>query len=166
MTLQNINDVINIILNGSTEEKIRFQQHYFKVAETGELLKKYGLKGDIITVRYGVITHHSSKDLDHILSADDWHQIIQKINKPIAIAEHEGAGRLFLDIERNGKYIIIGIDVKNVGKNSYVNAITTAFYKDSIKDKLLYVDKKITAAQQALLGGPNFHQYLADSGSK
>ena len=38
--------------------------------------------------------------------------------------------------------------------------------KDSIKDKLLYVDKKITAEQQALLGGPNFHQYLADSGSK
>ena len=40
------------------------------------------------------------------------------------------------------------------------------FIKDSIKDKLLYVDKKITAAQQALLGGPNFHQYLADNGSK
>lgn len=165
MTLQNINDVIEIILNGSSEEKTRFQQHYFKVAETGELLKQYGLKGEIITVRYGVITHHSSKDSDHILSAEDWHQISQKINKPLAIAEHEGAGRLFLDIKRDTKYVIIGIDVKNVGKDSYVNAVTTAFYKDCIKDKLLYVNKKITAEQQALLDGPNFHQYLATSGS-
>ena len=166
MALQDIIDVIEIILNGSTEDKKGLQRHFFKVLDTGDLLKKYGLKGDIITVRYGVITHHNSKDSDHNLSAEDWYQISKKINKPLAILEHDGAIRLFLEIERRGKYIIIGIDVKNIWKNTYVNAISTVFYKDSIVDKILYIDKIITAEQQALLGGPDFHQYLAGSGSK
>ena len=164
-TLQNIEDVIDIILYDSIEEKTKYQRHFFKVAETGALLKQFGLKGDIITVKYGVITHHHSKDIDHILSSDDWLQISKKINQPLVIAEHEGGGRLLLNIERKGKYIIIGIDIKNAGKNTFINAIVTAFYKDSLKDKILYVDKKITAEKQALLGGPNSHQYLAISGS-
>ena len=70
---------------------------------------------------------------------------------------------LFLDIERNGKYVIIGIDIKNTEPNSYINAITTAFYKDRLNDKILYVDKK-TAEQQALLGRLNSPSYLAASG--
>ncbi len=147
------------------ENKKTSLQHVIEVADTGDLLKKYGFIGDYISVRYGVITHHKSKNLEHNLSPDDWCQISKKINSPLAIADHNGTGRLFLDIERNGKYVIIGIDVKNIGMDSYVNSITTAFYKDKLIDKILYVDKKMTAEQQALLGGPNSHSYLADSGS-
>ena len=165
-SLQNINDVIDIILNGTPKEKEKYINHYFKVADTGKLLKKNGFIGDYISVRYGVITHHKSKDTEHNLSADDWHQISRKINTPLAIADHNGAGRLFLDIERNGKYVIIGIDIKNTSQNTYINAITTTFYKDRLNDKILYVDKKITAEQQALLGRPNSPSYLAASGLK
>ena len=60
MALQDIIDVIEIILNGSTEDKKGLQRHFFKVSDTGDLLKKYGL-----------ITHHNSKDSDHNLSAED-----------------------------------------------------------------------------------------------
>lgn len=55
---------------------------------------------------------------------------------------------------------MIGIEVKQTGKDLFVNAIKTAFGRNNNNDaELLYVDKNITVEQLALLEGTHAPQY-------
>ena len=152
---------INKILNGTPEEKEKLQRSFFKVANTSSDLKRLGLKGDYFTVKYGVISHHKTKDLDHALTAEHWIDICNKINKPFLVAKDLNDNyRLFVDTKVNGKFVMIGIEVKQTGKDLFVNAIKTAFGRNSCNNtELLYVDKNITVEQLALLERTNSPQY-------
>lgn len=152
---------IDTILHGTPQEKEKLTMKFFRVANTSHDLKELGLKGDYFTVKYGVISHHKNKDLDHALTAKHWVDICKKINKPFLVAKDlNGNYRLFVDTKVNGKFVMIGVEVKNAGRNLYVNAIKTAFGKDSCNNSdLLYVDKNITAEQLALLKRTHFPQY-------
>ena len=78
-----------------------------------------------------------------------------------------------------GETIVVGVDVKNIGRNLEVNSISTIFgrrgdAKITQKEEVLYTDEKITPEQRSLLGQPNSDQYTdtrernvsADKGSK
>lgn len=63
-----------------------------------------------------------------------------------------------------GETIVVGVDVKNIGRNLEVNSISTIFgrrgdAKITQKEEVLYTDEKITPEQRSLLGQPNSDQY-------
>ena len=78
-----------------------------------------------------------------------------------------------------GETIVVGVDVKNTGRNLEVNSISTIFgrrgdAKITQKEEVLYTDEKIVPEQRSLLGQPNSDQYTdtrernvsADKGSE
>ena len=78
-----------------------------------------------------------------------------------------------------GETIVVGVDVKNAGRDMEVNAISTIFGRRSDamktqKEEVLYTDENITPEQRSLLGQPNSDQYTgtrernvsADKGSE
>jgi len=131
--LKLLSESIDEILNATEEDKQKFQRSYFKIADTPQELKDKGLRGDSFTIKYGVISHHKNKDSDHNLSADEWKQVCEKITKPVAVVPYENkkdSFNLYLDLKHNGKNILVGVTVKNAGRNLEVNAVNTVFAKD------------------------------------
>ena len=128
--IENLQDNIHKILSGTIDERKVLESKYFKIAETPESLKKQGLTGDYFTIRYGVITRHLSKNNEHNLTVNEWNELCENIKSPIKIIKYknnEKSFRLFTNINKNGKVVIVGVDVKNVGKNIEVNSIQTVF---------------------------------------
>lgn len=160
-TLLPLEENIDTILHGTPQEKAKLQRSFFKVADTSQELKKLGLKGDYFTVKYGTISHHKSKDLDHALTAKNWIDICKKINKPFLVAKDlDGNYRLFVDTKVNGKFVMIGVEIKHSGENLFINAIKTALGRNNNNNaKILYVDKNITVEQLALLERSHAPQY-------
>lgn len=161
--MQLLADVIDTILNGSDAEKQQFQRTYFELAETPKILQDLGLLGEKFTIRYGVITHHKNKDADHDFSETEWKKLCEKISMPFAVAKYGTGYDLFLDFKHNEKYVLVGVEVKNTGKDQFVNAVRTVFARNiSGKENIVYASKKITPEQQSLLDGANSRQYPAN----
>jgi hypothetical protein len=161
-SLASLKDHIHTIFNGTDAAKEKLQRSFFHVADTPEFLKNTGLTGDYFSVRYGVITRHMGKDEDHDLSEKNWLELCEEIRRPFAIAKHGEGYRLFTNIQVNGKFTVVGVDVKNIGKGLEVNAVSTAFgynKAEHSKENFIYISKKITPAQVALLEGLNSLQY-------
>ena len=141
-----LTDVIDTILNGTEAEKQTLQMSYFEIAPTPEYLKKLGIVGESFTIRYGIITHHRKKDSDHDFTADEWKQICAKITEPFAVERYEKGYNLFLDLMHNNNYVLVGIEVKSVGKSIFVNAVKTVFAKNiCTKKDIIHVSKKNNA---------------------
>ncbi|MDR2535534.1 MAG: hypothetical protein LBD29_05825, partial [Treponema sp.] len=157
-----LKDNIHTILHGTPEEKEKLQQSFFYMAKTPEFMKDIGLSGDYFSVRFGVVSRHERKDEDHNLTEQNWIDLTEAITKPFAIAKHGEGFRLFTGVKTNGKFIAVGVDVKNIGKGIEVNSVSTVFGKtppaEGIKD-VIYRGKKITPEQAALLEGPNSPSY-------
>lgn len=155
-------ETIDLILNDADSARQEFQRSYFELADTPESLRNLGLTGQKFTIRYGVITHHKNKDADHDFAAEEWRQICAKIAEPFAVTRYVGGFNLFLNIRHNGKFVLAGVEVKNTGKDIFVNAVKTVFAKNlSGSADIIYISKKITPEQQALLDGTNPRQYPA-----
>jgi hypothetical protein len=157
---QNLWDSINQILYGTSEELEKLEGKFFYLADTPQFMKNLGLSGNYFSIRYGVIARHSGKDTNHNLSEENWQDICEKIVVPFAIAKYSEGFRLFLDVKVNNRWAVIGIGVKNIGRNLEVNAITTAFGYDihpasRIKQNYIYISPKITPEQRGLLDGHN-----------
>ncbi|MDR1468198.1 MAG: hypothetical protein LBT00_02770 [Spirochaetaceae bacterium] len=152
---------IDAILNGTPEERENLAKHHFYLAETPAELKDKGLKGDFFDISYGAIARHNGKDDDHNLKKGDWIELSNKIAKPFAVATYKNTGyRLFIDLKVNGKWTVAGIEVRNIGKNRNINAVTTVFgRKNATTDTLFWKSPEITPDQEAFLNGHNSHQY-------
>jgi hypothetical protein len=155
--LQNFKANIHTILCGSKTEKEKFMGQFFYITDTPEFMKKLGLTGDYFSIKYGVIVRHRNKDKDHDLTEQNWIDLCDRIVDPFVIALYDKKYKLFLDIKVNNRNVIVCVDVKNIGKNMEVNAITTVFgFRDRpITGKIIYKAKKITPEQAALLDEPN-----------
>ena len=90
------------------------------------------------------------------------------LQKPFAITRFGGKDkgyRLYTTMKNeNGETIVVGVDVKNVGRDMEVNAISTIFgrrgdAKKTQKEDVLYTAENITPEQRSLLGQPNSDQY-------
>jgi hypothetical protein len=158
---------IHAILHGSNFEKGKLRKQYFHMAETPEFMKKYGLTGDYFSVRYGVISRHIRKDKDHSLSEENWNDLCEAIKTPFAIAKYNDGFRLFTSVKTGQNYIVVGVDVKTIGRGVEVNSVSTAFSYNQRwqkKEEIIYKSKKITPEQVALLDGLNSLSLPPDQG--
>ena len=179
-----IKDVVKTIYEkGKAVASKLFGRSFFDVAKTPDFMKKLGLTGDRFTIKYGVLSRHAGKDASHLLTEKQWEELPDAIQKPFAITrfgEKENGYRLYTTMKNDkGETIVVGVDVKNIGRNLEVNSISTIFgrrgdAKITQKEEVLYTDEKITPEQRSLLGQPNSDQYTdtrernvsADKGSK
>ena len=179
-----IKDVVKTIYEkGKAVASKLFGRSFFDVAKTPDFMKKLGLTGDRFTIKYGVLSRHAGKDASHLLTEKQWEELPDAIQKPFAITrfgEKENGYRLYTTMKNDkGETIVVGVDVKNTGRNLEVNSISTIFgrrgdAKITQKEEVLYTDEKITPEQRSLLGQPNSDQYTdtrernvsADKGSE
>ena len=179
-----IKDVVKTIYEkGKAVASKLFGRSFFDVAKTPDFMKKLGLTGDRFTIKYGVLSRHAGKDASHLLTEKQWEELPDAIQKPFAITrfgEKENGYRLYTTMKNDkGEPIVVGVDVKNIGRNLEVNSISTIFgrrgdAKITQKEEVLYTDEKITPEQRSLLGQPNSDQYTdtrernvsADKGSE
>ena len=121
------------------------ESKFFHIGKTGELLQKYGMKGDI-TIGRSAFNERHSKD-GHDLSIEDWTSIARNINHPIAISKYtkrKMSYRIYVSARINGIAACVGTDVHSLGKNIEVTNISTVFWRDMGKagqgefEKLLY----------------------------
>jgi polyhydroxyalkanoate synthesis regulator phasin len=158
---------IHTILHGNKEEKEKLMTKHFYLADTPQFMKQapINLNGEYFTVGYGIIARHKGKDTDHALSETNWAELCDRITQPFAIAKHEDNFRLFVDIKVNGRFTVVGVDVKNAGRNLEINAIKTAFGYNEQRhshEDILYRSPKATPEQSALLEGSNAHSLPSD----
>ena len=179
-----IKDVVKTIYEkGKAVASKLFGRSIIDVAKTPDFMKKLGLTGDRFTIKYGVLSRHAGKDASHLLTEKQWEELPDAIQKPFAITrfgEKENGYRLYTTMKNDkGETIVVGVDVKNIGRNLEVNSISTIFgrrgdAKITQKEEVLYTDEKITPEQRSLLGQPNSDQYTdtrernvsADKGSE
>ena len=166
-----INVVRDLYSKGKEYASRLYQRSFFNVAKTPEFMKTLGLTGNNFTIRYGVIARHFGKDGSHDISEDGWEKLPDALTKPFAItklSDKDKGFRLYTTLQNhNGEYIVVGVDVKNVGRDLEVNAIATVFGRrdnagTTLQEEIIYTDKNITPEQQSLLDGPNSHQYTAE----
>ena len=148
-----------------------FSHKFFDVAKTPDFMKGFGITGDKFTIKYGVIARHFGKDNSHDLTEDEWQQLPVAIQNPFAISKiinKESGYRVYTTLKKtNGEYIVVGVDVKNAGRDLEVNAISTVFGRRdnanlSDNEKVIYKSETITPEQQSLLSRRNSDQYPAE----
>ena len=164
-----LKDVVRTIVEkGKSVASKLFERSFFDVGKTPEFMKKIGLTGNRFTIKYGVLSRHAGKDSSHSLTEKEWEELPNALQKPFAITrfgEKENGYRLYTTMKNDkGETIVVGVDVKNTGRNLEVNSISTIFgrrgdAKITQKEEVLYTDEKITPEQRSLLGQPNSDQY-------
>ena len=164
-----LKDVVKAIYEkGKSAASRLYKMAFFDVAKTPDFMKKLGLTGDRFTIKYGVLSRHAGKDDSHSLTEKQWEELPDALQKPFAITRFGGKDkgyRLYTTMKNeNGETIVVGVDVKNVGRDMEVNAISTIFgrrgdAKKTQKEDVLYTAENITPEQRSLLGQPNSDQY-------
>ena len=164
-----LKDVVKAIYEkGKSAASRLYKMAFFDVAKTPDFMKKLGLTGDRFTIKYGVLSRHAGKDDSHSLTEKLWEELPDALQKPFAITRFGGKDkgyRLYTTMKNeNGETIVVGVDVKNVGRDMEVNAISTIFgrrgdAKKTQKEDVLYTAENITPEQRSLLGQPNSDQY-------
>jgi len=131
-----IDSIIQAILSKDPKQKQRYEGHiYFLANNTSQELKDFGLRGEFFNVKYKVILRHYNKDENHRLTAQEWKDLCNNINHPFAVSPYiKGGFRLYMSIQKNGKPMIVGINVENAARNLEINNITTTFFSDRIID--------------------------------
>ena len=131
-------------------------------------MQDLGLRGDKFTIKYGVILRPFGKDSSHTLTERDWERLPQALQNPFAISkltDKNDAYRIYTTLQtENGEFIVVGVDVKSVGREIEVNAISIVFGRRNNanlpqNEDVIYKSKEITLEQSALLERPNFVQY-------
>ena len=164
-----LKDVVKAIYEkGKSAASRLYKMAFFDVTKTPDFMKKLGLTGDRFTIKYGVLSRHAGKDDSHSLTEKQWEELPDALQKPFAITRFGGKDkgyRLYTTMKNeNGETIVVGVDVKNVGRDMEVNAISTIFgrrgdAKKTQKEDVLYTAENITPEQRSLLGQPNSDQY-------
>ena len=127
-----------------SEEPVPLAHYIIGVA--GPLLNHYGIIGQITASRSSVNKRHSN-DIAHSLSDREWYDVIRSINNPVAVARYNGreqSFRIYTSILHDNMNIVVGIDIKQVGRDRYVSNVKTAFARSidrlavSTKEIILY----------------------------
>ncbi|MDE7393179.1 MAG: hypothetical protein K2M80_01720, partial [Muribaculaceae bacterium] len=166
-----LKDVVSDLYSKGKEYAQRqYGMTFFKLADTPDFMKELGLTGERFTIRYGVISRHVGKDGSHDITAEEWERLPEALQDPFAITRFDGKEkgfRLYTTLKnQKGEYIVVGVDVKNAGRDLEVNAVSTVFGRRedarlTAQEEVIYRSPKITPEQQSLLNGPNSHQYPA-----
>lgn len=104
----------------------------------------------------------------HDLSEKDWEQLPQALQNPFAISkltDKDNSYRIYTTLQtESGEFVVVGVDVKNAGREIEVNAVSTVFGRRNnanlpINEEVIYRSEEITPEQSSLLERPNFAQY-------
>ena len=162
-------DVVHTLYSKGKEVASKlFSMHFFDVAPTPKFMQERGLRGDKFTIRYGVIARHLGKDGSHDLSEKDWEQLPQALQNPFAISkltDKDNSYRIYTTLQtESGEFVVVGVDVKNAGREIEVNAVSTVFGRRNnanlpINEEVIYRSEEITPEQSSLLERPNSAQY-------
>ena len=130
-----LKDVVRTIVEkGKSVASKLFEKSFFDVGKTPEFMKKIGLtgnrftikSGNRFTIKYGVLSRHAGKDSSHSLTEKEWEELPNALQKPFAITrfgEKENGYRLYTTMKNDkGETIVVGVDVKNIGRNLEVNS--------------------------------------------
>ena len=153
------------------------ESKFFHVGNTGDLLQKYGMSGNI-TIGVTTFNKRHSKD-GHNLSFNDWVNVIQNINTPIAIAKYTGRNneksfRIYTPVMLDGQIVCAGVEVHSFGKNTEVTNISTAFAREIKKigesgtEELVYPASKeeLKKTVEQFSAAPNSLLYPQQSDAK
>ena len=66
----------------------------------------------------------------------------KKINKPVLVTKYKNGYNLYLDVIKNGKHTLIGVDVKSVNRNLIINNVKTAFASDIDATEEIVLDNR------------------------
>lgn len=109
------------------------ESRHFRVGHTGELLNGLGIKGDIAISTTTVGNRHT-KNAAHNLTSQDWYDVINDLNTPLAITKYGDGYRIYTHIKIDGnKSICVGVEVRKVGRGVEITNIKTAFGRDLSK---------------------------------
>ena len=148
-------------------------QRHYRLAKTSDALKAAGLTGDYFTIKSGVIFKHYGKDADHVLTPEDWASISASLADPLVVSRYSRKGkdgkilypensyRVWTEAVINGKYAMVGVEVKSPGKEITVNAITTVYGDEhvSLRESDVVYSRGNGEGIRTLLNGPNSRQY-------
>ena len=163
-----LNVIKTLYAKGKAAAAKLYSMKFFNVAKTPDFMKELGLSGERFTIRYGVIARHFGKDGSHNLSEEEWEQLPAALTHPFAISrlsDKEKGYRIYTNLKTGkGEYVVVGVDVKNAGRDIEVNAIATLFGRRKEaglpkNEEVVYRDKEITPEQSSLLSQPNSDQY-------
>ena len=155
-------DWLNFIENG----EIGNNKTQFFIAIAGEILSKYGIKGNINVSRRAVNRKKHTNNEDHNLGVKEWADVVLTINDPIIITRYNNepnAYRVYTLALINGKNICVGVDV-TATNGVEITKISTAFGRDIRKvqsskvEEVLY-DKESEKAEEQISGSDNSHLY-------
>lgn len=162
-------DAVKVLYSKGKEYASKiFQRSFFDVAKTPKFMRELGLNGEKFTIKYGVISRHLSKDGSHAITEQEWEQLPEALQHPFAISKLSDRAkgyRIYTTIQtENGEYIVVGVDVKNAGRDIEVNSIVTVFGRREnanlpSNEEVIYRSNEITPEQSSLLGQPNSDQY-------
>ena len=104
----------------------------FHIANAGELLNKYGIKGNFIAGQFTFSATHT-KDSDHQLGIKEWVDVINNLNSPLAITSYlgrENEYRIYTYAVIDGNSICLGVSVSKKDDSIELSNIITAFGRD------------------------------------
>ena len=104
----------------------------FHIANAGELLEKYGIKGKFMVGDFTFSKTHT-QDSDHELGVKEWVDILNNINNPLAIASYKGLPneyRIYTYAKINGTTICLGVNVSAKEGKIVLSRIISAYGRD------------------------------------
>ena len=104
----------------------------FHIANAGELLNKYGIKGKFMAGQFTFSATHT-KDSDHQLGVKEWVDVINNLNSPLAITSYlgrENEYRIYTYAVIDGNSICLGVSVSKKDDSIELSNIITAFGRD------------------------------------
>ena len=123
----NVNGFFDYLKNGKKAEPGK--PSAFHIADAGELLEKYGIKGKIMGGDITFSRTHTDNE-DHNLGINEWVKVINNLNNPLAITRYKGLDnsyRIYTKAMINGKNICVGVDVATTNGEIKLSRVVSAY---------------------------------------
>lgn len=135
----NVKGFFNYLRNNKQAKK--GEPTSFHIGNAGSLLEQYGIKGKFMVGQFTFSKQHT-QDEDHNLSVNDWVNVINNLNNPLAITSYKGMPnqyRIYTYAMINGKNICVGVNVSLADGEIALSNIISAYGRDI--NKLLGKEK-------------------------
>lgn len=126
----NVKEFFDFLRNGKVFEEGK--PDLFHIANAGELLQRYGIKGKFMVGRFTFSKEHT-QDEAHNLGVKEWVEVINTINAPLAITTYKGRKneyRIYTYATINGENICVGVNVSLKNQEIELANIISAYGRD------------------------------------
>lgn len=135
----NVKGFFNYLRNNKQAKK--GEPTNFHIGNAGSLLEQYGIKGKFMVGQFTFSKEHTDNE-EHHLSVNDWVNVINNLNNPLAITSYKGMPnqyRIYTYAMINGKNICVGVNVSLADGEIALSNIISAYGRDI--NKLLGKEK-------------------------